>query len=134
MTLKRMAEYIKEVYSYEGPDGDIWDITIIKTEERKYVEISKEDEKHVWDVDMLLGIADAVRSVINKKTSHFLLKPEIGDSRPQAIQSAVNESMQNIDKSNIEPLHSLVSSNFNEDIQKRMSRTQDMSEKKVKHK
>ena len=64
MALKRMAEFKRDDYSYESPDGDQWEITLIQTADRKYVEIKKGNDAQVqWDIEMLLDIADAVRTL-----------------------------------------------------------------------
>lgn len=112
MTLKRMAEFKRDDYSYESPDGDKWEITLIQTADRKYVEIKKEEteEKVQWDIEMLLDIADAVRAAIQKpakRKPHQLQSPNIIDHRDKEgspspsdkIQASVEESMQNIDPS-----------------------------------
>lgn len=107
MPLKRMSEFKRDDYSYESPDGDTWEITIVQTDDRKYVEIKKEEETIQWDVEMLLDVADAVRAAIRKpaqRKPHQLQKPNIIDHRqkeensqsPQspseAIQASVEES------------------------------------------
>lgn len=113
MALKRMAEFKRDDYSYESPDGDKYEITIVQTADRKYVEIKKEEteEEVRWDVEMLLDIADAVRATTQKpvkRKPHQLRSPNIVDHRDKendnpspsdAIQASVEESMENIDPS-----------------------------------
>lgn len=116
MPLKRMSEFKRDDYSYESPDGDQYEITIVQTADRKYVEIKKDDDQIQWDVEMLLDIADAVRAAIQKPTKrkpHQLQKPNVIDHREQEdnpspsdmIQASVEESMGNIDSS-IPPVQS----------------------------
>ncbi len=110
MALKRMAEFKRDDYSYESPDGDKWEITLIQTADRKYVEIKKDEEDQVqWDIEMLLDIADAVRAAIHKpvkRKPHQLRSPNIIDHRDQGndnptpsdtIQASVDESMESAD-------------------------------------
>lgn len=108
MPLKRMNEFKRDDYAYESPDGDQWEITIVQTADRKYVEIKRDDQEVQWDVEMLLDIADAVRSAMQKpvkKKPHQLQKPNIVDHREketeptpsETIQASVDESMENID-------------------------------------
>lgn len=85
--LKKMNDFQREDYVYESPDGDHWDITIVKTGDRKYVEL-KNAATEVdlrWDVEMLLDIADAVRQASSKPhevaKKHNLKKPLIQDVR-----------------------------------------------------
>ena len=111
MALKRMAEFRRDDYSYKSPDGDKWEITLIQTADRKYVEIKKEEteEKVQWDIEMLLDIADAVRAAIHKpvkRKPHQLRSPNIIDHREndnptpsETIQASVEESMEGIDPS-----------------------------------
>ncbi len=112
MALKRMAEFKRDDYSYESPDGDHWEITLIQTADRKYVEIKKDEdggEQVQWDVEMLLDIADAVRSAIQKpvkRKPHQLRSPNVIDHRKNdnpspsdTIQASVEKSMENIDPS-----------------------------------
>lgn len=105
MTLKRMSEFKRDDYSYESPDGDQYEITIVQTADRKYVEIKKDDDQIQWDVEMLLDIADAVRAAIHKPTKkkpHHLRSPNIIDHREKTdnatpsdmIQASVEESME----------------------------------------
>lgn len=108
MALKRMSEFKRDDYSYESPDGDQYEITIVQTGDRKYVEITKDGDQIQWDVEMLLDIADAVRTAIHKpakrKPHHQLRSPNIVDHRAgenptpsDTIQASVEESMENID-------------------------------------
>lgn len=106
MTLKRMSEFKRDDYLYESPDGDEYEITIVQTADRKYVEIKKDDDQVQWDVEMLLDIADAVRAAMHKpakRKPHQLRSPHITDHRPESnpspsdtIQASVDESMGNI--------------------------------------
>lgn len=115
MTLERMSEFKRDDYLYKSPDGDQYEITIVQTENRKYVEIKKDDDQVQWDVEMLLDIADAVRAVVHKPTKrkpHHLRSPNIIDHREQSlenpspsdmIQASVEESMETIDSSMVVP-------------------------------
>lgn len=105
MPLKRMSEFKRDDYVYESPDGDQYEITIVQTADRKYVEIKKDDDQIQWDVEMLLDIADAVRAAIHKpikKKPHHLRSPNIIDHREKTdnatpsdmIQASVEESME----------------------------------------
>lgn len=114
MPLKRMSEFKRDDYIYQSPDGDACEITIVQTEDRKYVEIKRGEEEVQWDVEMLLDVADAVRHVTQKPTKsskpHQLKKPSIVDHREDesdeseevkspsdTIQESVDESMGQID-------------------------------------
>lgn len=110
MTLKRMSEFKRDDYLYESPDGGEYEITIVQTSDRKYVEIKKDDDQIQWDVEMLLDIADAVRAVIHKPTKskpHQLRGPNITDHREKTktktpsdmIQESVEESMDSMEHS-----------------------------------
>ena len=105
MPLKRMSEFKRDDYVYESPDGDQYEITIVQTADRKYVEIKKDDDQIQWDVEMLLDIAYAVRAAIHKpikKKPHHLRTPNIIDHREKTdnatpsdmIQASVEESME----------------------------------------
>ena len=115
MPLKRMSEFKREDYVYESPDGETYEITIIQTADRKYVEIKRgEDEKVQWDVEMLLDIADAVRQATQKPSKsnkpHQLKKPNIIDHREidsetktpsDTIQESVDESMESMENTDL---------------------------------
>jgi hypothetical protein len=85
--LKKMNDFQREDYVYESPDGDHWDITIVKTGDRKYVELKNAatEVELRWDVEMLLDIADAVRQATSKPRegakAHNLKKPVVQDVR-----------------------------------------------------
>ena len=109
MSLKQMAEFKRNDYSFTSVDGDEWEVTIVQTSDRKYVEIKKDDEKMSWDVEMLLDIADAIRSVIQKPVAQTsspvattLKKPTITDHRPKEetpsdmIQASVDNAMESM--------------------------------------
>lgn len=109
MTLKRTSEFKRDDYLYESLDGDEYEITIVQTTDRKYVEIKKDDDQIQWDVEMLLDIADAVRAVIHKPAKskpHHLLSPNITDHREKPksnptpsdmIQASVEASMETME-------------------------------------
>lgn len=135
MPLTRMNEFKREDYSYESPDGDQYEITIVQTSDRKYVEIKREDgeeEAVQWDVEMLLDIADAIRSATQKpvkRKAHQLQKPAVIDHRVQEsetpsdmIQASVEESMDNMDPA-ISPVQSF--SNTNHDAVEEMLKRKD---------
>jgi len=133
VTIKRMAEFKRDDYTYTSPDDDEWQITIVQTDDRKYVEIKKSDgECEVsWDLEMLLDISDAVRSAIREPNptsikKHNLQSPNIIDHRDQnetpadQINASVTESMKNVD-STVSPVESLTASTLEEDISRRKS-------------
>lgn len=109
MALKRMSEFKRDDYSYESPDGEQYEITIVQTGDRKYVEITKDGDQIRWDVEMMLDIADAVRAAIHKpikRKPHQLRSPNIIDHRvgenptpSDMIQESVEKSMEKIDSS-----------------------------------
>jgi len=110
MPLKRMAEYNRKDFLYESPDGDEWNITLVDTGDRKYIELQKQGEETVntWDVDMFLDIADAARNAMHKQSSVKKRKikgPNIIDHRdvnlnqPESIQNSVENSMEQSDSS-----------------------------------
>jgi len=111
MPLKRMSEYKRDDYTYESPDGDQYEITIVQTIDRKYVEIKRNGEDGTeqvnWDVEMLLDIADAVRHAVQKPgvvKTHSLQAPKVIDHREDAkkpadaIQESVDESLEHISR------------------------------------
>ncbi|MHA2279349.1 MAG: hypothetical protein ACXAC5_00450 [Promethearchaeota archaeon] len=135
MPLKRLSEYKRDDYTYESPDGDQLDITIIQTADRKYVEIKRggsEETEVTWDAEMLLDIADAVRQAIQKPTvsgkSHALKKPRVVDRRDDAtpsetIQASVEESMEQIEKTDdFVPVESFSPDHLKTDIEERLQR------------
>lgn len=110
MPLKQLSEFKRNDYTYVSPDGDEFDITIIQTGDRKYVEIKRGEDTVRWDVEMLLDIHDAVRQVMrdtpSKRGKHKLKGPNVIDHRdhqdqnlspPEAIQSSVDASMKKSD-------------------------------------
>lgn len=130
MVLKQTAEYKRQDFIYNGVDDDSWRVTIIDSETRQYVEISKDgdDEVHDWDLEMLLDIADAIRKFQRKPSgvkinSGNLPSPNIVDHRSESlaptqaeiVQSSVDKSMSKINDT-ISPLESMQS-----DIKKRMT-------------
>jgi len=135
MPLKRMAEYKRDDYSYESPDGDQYEITIVQTADRKYVEVKRNSEDGTdqvsWDVEMLLDIADAVRLAVQKPTvvkNHALRVPKIVDYRNEelkpsdAIQASVNESLEHITKTDeMIPVQSF-SPNVQQEIESRLGK------------
>ncbi len=109
MPLRRMAEFNRQDFIYESPDGDEWRITFFDTSDRKYIEIQKQGEEKIdtWDMDMFLDIADAVRKAVLKQTvtkKSKLKGPSIVDHRadldqvdPESIQSSVDKAMEQVD-------------------------------------
>ncbi len=112
MPLKRTAEFKRDDFTYKSPDGDEYEITVVQTSDRKYVEIKREgDETQVqWDVEMLLDVADEIRRATQKRSTaaktHALKKPHVIDQRQgnpeiedqpispaESIQASVKESM-----------------------------------------
>ncbi len=127
MPLKRTSEFRRQDYTYVSPDGEKYEITIVETSDRKYVEIKKDEEEITWDVEMLLDIADEVRYASRKSPAqgqgqkHGLKKPkiidhrDIGESPSEQIQASVDESMENIDVSSA-PVESFSSRDVAADI------------------
>ena len=124
MPLKQMSEFRRNDYTYKSPDGEEYEITIVQTPEREYVEIIKELEdgekdQVSWDIEMLLDIADAVRDVVRKSPSLDVTrraiqvpKPNIVDHRSDKtpsdmIQESVDKSMEKMGSSGIAPVQSL---------------------------
>ena len=134
MPLKRMAEFKRDDYAYTSPDGDDWQITLVQNDDRKYVEIKKADgESEVtWDIEMLLDIADAIRSASRQAVpntnskKHKLQSPSIVDHRDAEtpadhIHAVVTESMEQVgDTSTIPPVESFTKvSTIAEDVARR---------------
>jgi hypothetical protein len=132
-----MSEFKREDYSYTSIDGDEWDITLVQTSDRKYVEIRKGDETQVqWDTEMLLDIADVARQAFQRQAPissgpNNLRKPQISDHRNQEvseepknetpsdmIQTSVDQSMENMDDA-ARAVESFSASKMAEDIAKR---------------
>lgn len=112
MPIKVRSTFRKQEFEYESPDGEKWLINYVESEGRKYLSIGKDgqDEKDftVWDVPMLLDIADQVRSLTsritnNKTHRHQLKSPVVRDHRNEIsersdqIESHVETSMSNYD-------------------------------------
>ena len=111
MALKKISDFKKDDYTYTGLDGDEYEITIIQSPDRQYVEIKKnateqsEKVQVCWDVSMLLELAGAVQSVIQNNNSE-LAKPRIRDlrdnrSQAEKIQEVVDESMKKLDSTEV---------------------------------
>ena len=137
MPLKPMSAYRRDDYTYESPDGDEYEITIVQTAERKYVEIKRDsedgDDQVNWDVEMLLDIADAVRKVVHKPAvvkSHSLPASKVIDYRdetPQkpsdAIQESVDKSLEHMEETDaVVPVQSF-SPNAQQEIEDRLGRS-----------
>lgn len=126
MVLKRLAEFKRRDYTYESPDGDSWEITIVQTDDRKYVEIKRGDDVAQWDIDMLLDIAQAVKNAVNEtdaeSRTHALQKPNIIDQRPsESIQASVSESLEQLDKPTVDPVESFSPDALNQDVERRLN-------------
>jgi len=124
MALKQTAELKRQDFVYDGADDDSWKIIIMDSEDRQYIEISKitndgTQESHVWDIEMLLDISDAIRKFRQKPapyamTGTRLSRPNIVDHRPkqenstqaEIVQLSVDDSMTKIDDS-IKPVVSM---------------------------
>ncbi len=136
MPLKRMSEYKRDDYTYESPDGDQYEITIVQTVDRKYVEIKRDSEDGTdqvsWDVEMLLDIADAVRLAVQKPVApknHSLRAPNVIDHRKDnvkpsdAIQASVDQSLEHMEKTDETlPVQSF-SPNVQQEIEDRKKQT-----------
>jgi hypothetical protein len=147
MPLKQLSEYKRDDYTYQSPDGDQFEITIIQTADRKYVEIKRggEEETEVitWDAEMLLDVADAVRQAMSKPTpgvkTHALRKPKIVDRRENmtpsdAIQESVEQSLEKMEKTDdFVPVESFSPDHLQTDIEARLQRPSQVSpEQQVK--
>ena len=147
MSLKRMSEYKRDDYTYDSPDGDQWEITIVQTADRKYVEIKRNSEDGSdqvnWDVEMLLDIADAVRSAVQRPKSprsHTLKSPKVIDHRidktpSDAIQESVEQSLeQMVQTDSVVPTESFSPERLQQDVEHRIahSATAPPDEAKIK--
>jgi len=111
-------------FDYESPDGDMFKIIYIRTEDRQYVQIYRgvmvesdeqgqelkyDEEGQAYDAQMLLDLSDELRSISgsNAENSSDLEKPTVMDGRlgPLAIDSKVAQSMSNMGDS--APIYSL---------------------------
>lgn len=144
MSLKRMNEYKRDDYSYESPDGESYEITIVQTSDRKYVEIKRDssDESISWDVEMLLDIADAVRAATQKPVApkaHALQKPNVSDHRSkeptpsESIQATVDKSLEQMQKTDdVSPVQSFSPDHIKGDIENRLGKTDSNLVAKIK--
>jgi len=135
MTLKRMSEYKRDDYTYGSPDGDTYEITIVQTADRKYVEIKRDgnEEAVSWDVEMLLDIADAVRSAVQKPTvskAHALQRPKVSDHRSkeltpsESIQASVDQSLGKMEQTDETlPIQSFSPDHMQEDVENRLRKS-----------
>jgi len=156
--LKRTSAFKRDDYSYVSPDGDEWEITILQTEDRKYVEIRQcgEDddakaESAAWDVEMLLDIANVVKQVCQSKAesditprqhAHSLAQPNVVDYRAstretpsEMIEAVVEQSMENMDAAS-QPVESFsrVQATMTSDIEKRRREVDIPEEKRIQRK
>lgn len=107
-------------YEYKSPDGDCWNIVIVESADRKYIQFERVDDngevigdRVTMDGIMLLDIADAYRKLTSKTTlvnmgSPTLQAPVIVDHRK--IDQQVEASMQKQDEK-VEPIQSFSSEN-----------------------
>lgn len=116
--LTERTVFKKQEFEYKSADGDIFIITYVESSGHKYIQIGREgqDEKEasIWDAEMLLDIADCLRT-INKPVSPKNVKTTSG-GRPslhapvvtdfRETQKIVNTTMNNLDET-VQPLHSL---------------------------
>lgn len=135
MTFKRMNEYKRDDYMYESPDGDNYEITIVQMSDRKYVEIKRDgqDDLVSWDVEMLLDIADAVRSAVQKPAvtkTHTLQKPKVLDRRSdnlspsESIQASVDQALGRMEQTDgVEPVQSFSSEHIQDDVANRLGKS-----------
>lgn len=135
MALKRMSEYKRDDYTYDSPDGDTYEITIVQTVDRKYVEIKRDGNEEIvsWDVEMLLDIADAVRSAVQKpmtSKSHGLQKPKVSDHRlkeltpSESIQVSVDQSLEKMKQTDEAlPVQSFSPDHMQEDVENRLRKS-----------
>ena len=110
-------------FEYTSPDKDIFIITYMENEDRKYVEIKRKENdsnKQIYDLEMLFDITQELSSITRRATrpttpSANFPTPNVVDHRASGIQDRVTESMNNKDD-NIKPIESF-------------SQDQDVSEK-----
>lgn len=124
--MKEKSVSKKHEFEYESPDGDIWDITVLVNDERKYIQFAKRVEgdnliiPFIMDGSMLLDAADAYRSVTSNIPQSgqqviVLPEPNITDHREtkgEVIEKQVSESMNNMDHSTT-PVQSFIASEAN---------------------
>lgn len=124
MPLQKDAVFNKVEYSYNSPDGDKYRLTVVDTGQSKYIEIkqidqdSKEQDKRVYDLNMLFEVVDEIRKASSNRTvtaqtrRQRLAAPRLTDYRgaspsavAQSTQAKVDASMQAYDES-IKPVDS----------------------------
>lgn len=146
-----MAQFNRQDFIYESPDGDEWRITLIDSTDRKYIEIQKQGDERIdtWDMSMFLDIADAVSQTIRKPMANKKRKlkgPKITDHRadqdedrefdgnPASIQNSVDEAMEQ-GESGVRPVESFSPvSHLKADIEERKKTgTSPPDPKKVVH-
>lgn len=67
--LREKSTFKKSEYEYESPDGDTYMVTVFEISERKYIEISRNQQEGEppppppvrWDADMIHAIDDILR-------------------------------------------------------------------------
>ena len=104
--LTERTVFKKQEFEYKSADGDMFIVTYVESSGKKYVQIGREDQEEkdraIWDVEMLLDIADCLRT-INKTVPSA--KVTTG-GRP-ALKSPVISDFRS-DRKNIDvPSHSL---------------------------
>lgn len=113
MPITIKSTFKKQEFLYESPDGDRWSISYVESEDRKYIEIGKDGDQNttVWDVPMLLDIADQIRMMSPKarNISPRLPSPTVKDHRndniggppsvSEQIEDSASKTMENFDDS-----------------------------------
>lgn len=93
-----------ERFEYQSPDGDDYSIVYVTTDDREYIKIfpADKDEKEfpMWDVELILDLADHIKS--QKMPKSFpakrgsktgLAKPKIKDHRTPTVPTAEQVKM-----------------------------------------
>jgi hypothetical protein len=92
-------------FEYISPDEDIFIITFVENEGRKYIQIKSENQDNkeavIYDLEMLYDIVDELRRSISQSaavaTGPQIPTPNVIDHRSNKIQDSVAESMKNAD-------------------------------------
>ncbi len=105
--LKEKSTFKKSEYEYESPDGDTYLVTVFEISERKYIEISRNQQDGEpeppppvrWDADMIHAIDDILRksskpvvSFTQTSNTSSSISPRITDFRtgtPKQAQASI---------------------------------------------
>lgn len=123
MTIKKKSKHLKEEYVYKSPDEDVYNICVIETDDRRYVEIARGDsDPSVYDAEMVKDIYKILfpnersRSVLSAPSGRPTLtgapvvtdhrREQVSDQRPESIEKAVASSMEKLDD-DVKPVEAL---------------------------